>query len=75
MHETNRKKEAGKRDITFACNTTQDRDKWTASIDYLKTRAIYKAYAKKNKLVSLGMINECKEESKEKTESPGMDIN
>ena len=48
MHSTKWKKEAGKRDITFVCKVTEDRDKWTASIDYLKTRAIYQAYAKKN---------------------------
>ena len=75
MHETSRKKEAGKQDIIFAYHAIQDRDKWTAAIDYLKTRAIYHAYAKKNKLVSLGMINECKAEHEDKIESPQMDIN
>ena len=75
MHETSRKKEAGKQDIIFAYHAIQDRDKWTAAIDYLKTRAIYHAYAKKNKLVSLGMINECKAEHEDKTESPQVDIN
>ena len=56
VHQTLNKKEAGKRDIIFTCYSKHDRDRWIAAIDYLKTRAIYQAYAKKNKLVSLGMI-------------------
>lgn len=31
--------------------TEQERDKWMAAIDYLKTRAIYDQYAKKNHMI------------------------
>ena len=41
MHETRRKKQAGKKDIHFSCYSIADRDRWTAAIDFLKTRAIY----------------------------------
>ena len=47
-----KKKESGRRDIVFACDSSEERDKWIAAIDYLKTRAIYEAYSKNNKLVS-----------------------
>jgi len=47
-----KKKESGKRILIFACETTYDRDRWIAAIDYLKTKAIYEAYSKNNKLVS-----------------------
>ena len=52
MHTNQKGKEAGKRDITFSCHTQQDRDRWVAAIDYLKTRSIYDVYAKKNTLVN-----------------------
>ena len=52
LHEKYKAKEAGKRDIIFTCKTEYDRDRWAAAIEYLKTRAIYEAYAKNNKLVS-----------------------
>ena len=44
--------EQGKRDIFFSCDTEEARDRWMIAIDYLKTRAIYDAYAKKNTLVN-----------------------
>lgn len=37
-----------KRDIAFSCDTEEARDKWIIAIDFLKTKAIYDAYAKKN---------------------------
>ena len=37
----NKKEEAGKRNLTFSCDTVFTRDKWIAAIDYLKTRGIY----------------------------------
>jgi hypothetical protein len=52
--------EKSKRDIFFSCDTDQERDKWIIAIDYLKTRAIYDAYAKKSSLV--GFINHDAEE-------------
>ena len=52
VHINEKGKEAGKRDITFSCHSPQDRDRWIAAIDYLKTRSIYDAYAKKNTLVN-----------------------
>lgn len=52
QHTNDKGKEAGKRDITFSCSTQECRDRWVAAIDYLKTRQIYDAYAKKNTLVN-----------------------
>ena len=52
MHMNEKGKEAGKRDITFSCFSQESRDRWVAAIDYLKTRSIYDAYAKKNTLVN-----------------------
>ena len=46
------KKEKPKRDLFFSCDTREERDKWMTAIDYLKTRAIFDAYAKKNTLVN-----------------------
>mgnify|MGYP007004933629 CR=1 FL=1 len=43
--------------MIFSCRNTFDRDKWIAAIDYLKTRAIYEAYAKNNRLVSFMSTN------------------
>lgn len=40
--------EKGKRNVFFSCENTEIRDRWIIAIDYLKTRAIYDAYAKKN---------------------------
>lgn len=52
MYYDRKKEEKPKRDIFFSCNTPQERDKWMIAIDYLKTRAIFDAYAKKNSLVN-----------------------
>ena len=46
------KNEKPKRDIYFSCDSAEERDKWMIAIDYLKTRAIFDAYAKKNKVVN-----------------------
>ena len=37
------------RDIIFSCDSDEARDKWIISIEYLKTKAIYDAYAAKNR--------------------------
>lgn len=50
MYHDRKNEEKGKRDLFFACETAEIRDKWMIAIDYLKTRAIYDAYAKKNTL-------------------------
>lgn len=52
MYLDKKREEKSKRDIFFSCDTEQARDQWVVAIDYLKTRAIYDAYAKKNTLVS-----------------------
>ena len=53
MYHDKKNEEKGKRDIFFSCDTTEIRDKWMIAIDYLKTRAIYDAYANKNTLANL----------------------
>ena len=52
MYLDKKNEEKGKRDIFFSCDTPEMRDKWMIAIDYLKTRAIYDAYAKKNTLAN-----------------------
>ena len=52
MYYDKKNEEKGKRDIFFSCDTPETRDKWMIAIDYLKTRAIYDAYAKKNTLAN-----------------------
>ena len=52
LYEQRGKEHAGKRDLIFTCKNPFERDKWIAGIDYLKTRAIYEAYQKNNRLVS-----------------------
>lgn len=52
MYFDKKGEEKGKRDIFFSCDTAEIRDKWMIAIDYLKTRAIYDAYAKKNTLAN-----------------------
>lgn len=75
MYEKRHKKEAGKRDFTFTCATQQDRDRWVAAIDYLKTRSIYLAYAKKNKLVSLGLSSQKIKHEDQANENSELDVN
>ena len=48
----NKQETAGKRNLTFSCDTVFTRDKWIAAIDYLKTRGIYDSYIKNNQLVN-----------------------
>lgn len=52
MYYDRKKDEKPKRDIYFSCDSAEERDKWIIAIDYLKTRAIFDAYAKKNTLVN-----------------------
>ena len=52
MYLNSKGEEKGKRDLYFSCTTEEQRDKWMIAIDYLKTRAIYDAYASKNTLVN-----------------------
>ena len=52
MYYDKKDEEQRKRDIFFSCDTEEARDRWMIAIDYLKTRAIYDAYAKKNTLVN-----------------------
>ena len=55
-------KEMPKRDIAFSCDTEEARDKWIIAIDFLKTKAIYDEYAKKNQCVNLAMQNSNQQE-------------
>lgn len=59
--------EQRKRDIWFSCDREEDRDRWMIAIDYLKTRAIYDAYAKKNTLVNF-LSNNNEDEKKDEHE-------
>lgn len=52
MHYDRKGEEKGKRNVWLSCDTAEMRDKWIIAIDYLKTRAIYEAYAKKNTLAN-----------------------
>ena len=73
MFYDKKNEEQGKRDIYFSCDTEQERDKWITGIDYLKTRAIYDAYAKKSPL--LGFINhDAEEEIKQDEEGHDRDL-
>ena len=54
--------------MIFSCKKPFDRDKWIAAIDYLKTRAIYEAYSKNNRLVSFMHANNEYKLGKEKDE-------
>ena len=49
------------RDVIFSADTDEIRDKWIIAIEYLKTKAIYDAYAAKNRNVgfnALGSAND-----------------
>ena len=73
LYEKPKQKEAGKRDIIFTCKTEYDRDRWAAAIEYLKTRAIYEAYAKNNKLVSF-IREDINKESDKNADNDEMDL-
>ena len=73
LYETLQTQEAGKRRITFTCQTAQIRDKWFASIDYLRCKAVYDTYTKSNSLVNfMGLANH--EERKKVEEKEEMDL-
>ena len=56
----------GKRHVIFTCPTAQNRDKWYAAIEYLKTKSIYDSYSKNNALVNFMCL--AAEEEKKKDE-------
>ena len=41
--------EKGKREFFFSCDDVLTRDKWMIAIDFLKTKAVYDAYSRKNR--------------------------
>lgn len=51
-HQSRKSLHAGRRTIIIACRSELIRDRWLAAIEYLKTKAIFDAYAKKNTLVN-----------------------
>ena len=63
---------AGRRTIIIACKSELIRDRWLAAIEYLKTKAIFDAYAKKNTLVNF--MGDQHQEQKEQ-ENEEMDMN
>jgi hypothetical protein len=44
------------RDVIFSADTDEIRDKWIIAIEYLKTKAIYDAYAAKNRNVGFNAM-------------------
>ena len=52
IYEAVSKTMTGKRHVIFTCPTAQNRDKWYAAIEYLKTKSIYDSYSKSNALVN-----------------------
>ena len=68
-----KKKEAGRRTLIFGCESELIRDKWLAAIDYLKTKAMFDLYQKKNSLVNF-MGYEKNDDVKEHEEEE-LDIN
>ena len=72
MYIDKKGEEKSKRNIFFSCDTDEQRDRWIIAIDYLKTRAIYDAYAKKNALVNF--INSGNEEEKKTEEHVEKDL-
>ena len=48
--------EHGKRDFFFSCDDEISRDKWIIAIEYLKTKAIYDAYANQNSHIGFNML-------------------
>jgi hypothetical protein len=40
--------EEGSRDFYFACEQSHDMEKWVITIEFLRTKAVYDAYAQKN---------------------------
>ena len=56
--------EKGKRDFFFSCDDVLTRDRWMIAIDFLKTKAVYDAYSRKNRDVQFGInAQEKKEET------------
>ena len=53
MSIDNKKREQGKCDLIFSCDSVEARDRWMACIDYLKTKAIFDAYSKNNYFINL----------------------
>ena len=58
MWRNKKGKEAGRREIFFSCDDELARDNWVITIEYLKTKAIYDAYAAKNRNVGFNMLIE-----------------
>ena len=52
MHKDKKKNLCGRRTILIRFPSAIDRDRWMATIDYLKTRAIHNEYVRKYKLVN-----------------------
>ena len=54
MWTDKRGEEKGKRDFFFSCDDVLTRDRWLIAIDFLKTKAVYDAYSRKNRDVQFG---------------------
>ena len=52
MHSTRKNPLAGRRTIVLAFESELARDGWFSAIDYLKTKAIFDSYQKRNTLVN-----------------------
>ena len=58
-------KEKGRRDFFFSADNVLSRDKWMIAIEFLKTKAVYDAYSRKNNNVNFG--NSAYEEERKET--------
>ena len=66
--------ERGKRDFFFSCDDVLTRDKWMIAIDFLKTKAVYDAYSRKNRDVQLGNNSREKKEETNHEEVDRVDM-
>ena len=63
-----------KREFFFSCADVLTRDKWMIAIEFLKTKAVYDAYAAKNSNVNFATTNLEKEEEQNHEEEHRMDM-
>jgi hypothetical protein len=58
-------RDKGQRDFFYAAKTVVERDEWMAAIDFMRTKAMYEAYAAKNIPIKFPLQNEGEELSDE----------
>jgi hypothetical protein len=58
-------KDKGQRDFFYAAKTIVERDEWMAAIDFMRTKAMYEAYAAKNIPIKFPLQDDLEELSDE----------